>query len=268
MTVPQKVPEVSAPSLMSLKLVSLWNANELGSGTAFVVSNNSESFLITNWHNVAGRNLDTRERFSSRGVTPDQIAVLHNDAHSVGTWQWVTHDLLDDQDRPLWLVHPRLGNAADLVALPLDRMPRRAEVSFMPYSLEEALHPMMLKPSLTVSIVGFPFGLASNAGIGIWAQGSIASEPELDYDDKPMFLIDSRTRPGQSGSPVISFFGGGSLVDKTGNMFVGLPPQHELLGIYSGRINSESDIGRVWKTEAILETVQGGIRDHIDPSWP
>jgi hypothetical protein len=57
-------------------------------------------------------------------------------------------------------------------------------------------------------------------------------------------------------------------VDKTGNMFVGLPPQHELLGIYSGRINSESDIGRVWKTEAILETVQGGIRDHIDPSWP
>lgn len=33
-------------------------------------------------------------------------------------------------------------------------------------------------------------------------------------------------------------------------------PVSKLIGIYSGRINSESDLGIVWKTSAILELVR------------
>jgi len=62
-----------------------------------------------------------------------------------------------------------------------------------------------------LSIVGFPFGITGGGGLGVWVQGTIATEPSLDFDGMPRFLIDSRTRPGQSGSPVLAYHAGGAL---------------------------------------------------------
>ena len=38
----------------------------------------------------------------------------------------------------------------------------------------------------------------------IWKRGSIASEPEIPIDGKPMFYIDTATRQGMSGAPVFA----------------------------------------------------------------
>jgi len=61
-----------------------------------------------------------------------------------------------------------------------------------------------------VSIVGFPLGLTVSENethwhkeyFPIWKTGYIASEPSINFESKPIFLIDSRTKEGNSGSPV------------------------------------------------------------------
>jgi hypothetical protein len=50
-----------------------------------------------------------------------------------------------------------------------------------------------------MSLAGFPFGLAGAGSLAIWATGFIATEPEIDYNNQPTFLIDCLARPGQSG---------------------------------------------------------------------
>ena len=75
-------------------------------------------------------------------------------------------------------------------------------------------------------------------------------------EDLPIFLIDCRARPGQSGSPVVAYRSGGSVVLEDGTtVVVSGGPVHRFFGIYSGRINEKSDLGLVWKAQAIRELV-------------
>jgi hypothetical protein len=91
-------------------------------------------------------------------------------------------------------------------------------------------------------------------------KGAMASEPSIDFDNKPCFLIDARTRQGQSGSPVITFTSGG-FVTKTDGVAAVVTGQHyDLLGVYSGRINEQSDLGKVWKVRALREIIDSGVQ--------
>jgi hypothetical protein len=73
--------------------------------------------------------------------------------------------------------------------------------------------------------------------------------------DQPTFLIDCRSRQGQSGSAVISHRNGGSVAMTDGSTSIFGGPVTRFLGIYSGRVNAESDLGIVWKASAIAELV-------------
>ena len=109
---------------------------------------------------------------------------------------------------------------------------------------------MIVSPSEAVSIIGFPFGLASSGKFPIWKTGHIASDIDLNYKDKPVFLIDATTKPGMSGSPVIARRNGFSQTSK-GQRVGGTTER--FLGVYSGRIQDNSDVGMVWKPETIDE---------------
>lgn len=115
------------------------------------------------------------------------------------------------------------------------------------------------KPSDIISVVGFPFGISINGRMAIWATGFVASETDLD---SPIFLIDSRTRPGQSGSAVIAQRNGGAFSQKDGSTSIITGTTTQFLGIYSGRINKESDIGIVWKASAIKELIESIKKDN------
>ena len=103
-----------------------------------------------------------------------------------------------------------------------------------------------------LSVVGFPFGERNGGSFAVWATGFVATEPDIDHGGKPVFLIDCRSRHGQSGSPVILHHGYHA---KAANS-IGFQVSSELLGIYSGRINEQSDIGIVWKSSVIVELLQ------------
>jgi hypothetical protein len=64
---------------------------------------------------------------------------------------------------------------------------------------------------------------------------------------------------------VISYYHGGETVPLIdGDWQEGPEPVAELQGVYSGRINEESDIGIVWKREVIQEIIESRVRGNND----
>lgn len=243
---------IEKPSLQSLFLKMMSDGNELGNGTGFVYSNGADHYLITNRHNVTGRHQETQQPLSTTGAIPNEISILHNRAGKLGEWHFKNEKLLDENDQSLWHEHPVHGSRMDCVALKLTQLD---DVEIYAYNEYDNAPKIRLGPADYVSVVGFPFGIMGGGACAIWATGFIASEPAFDLGDLPLMLIDCRGRPGQSGSPVIAFRSGGSVAMEDGNISIFAGPVTVPVGIYSGRINDQSDLGLVWKMQAVREIV-------------
>ena len=211
------------------------------------------SYLVTNWHVVTGRRTDNHQPLDPRGAIPDAVVILHNKQGKLGAWTPKTERLLDEAGNPRWQEHPAHANGqADIVALPLTDVEGVELVSYDPWNPGPDT---LLGTAGPLSIIGFPFGRTGGGGLGIWVQGFVATEPELDFDGLPCFLIDSRTRSGQSGSPVVNYSGGGMIPMADGGSAVFTGPVERFVGVYSGRISAESDLGFVWKAAAVQAAV-------------
>ncbi|WGR73291.1 MULTISPECIES: hypothetical protein [unclassified Bradyrhizobium] len=111
-----------------------------------------------------------------------------------------------------------------------------------------------------VFILGFPPRLALPGTLAIWKRGSVASEPLVNIAGQmPIFFVDSATRHGMSGSPVLHF--GKALINSRGlpapapQAFV----EPWLVGVYAGRRGSspeeqEMSLGRVWHRRHLLSS--------------
>ena len=244
---------ISEPSVKSLFIEMQFNRQPLATGTAFVVNGKTRPLLITNRHNVTGRNPHTNEPLSKSAGIPNQIVIIHNRKGRLGEWVPKLEPILDDDDNPLWFEHPTLKNNADFVALPLTSLD---DVEIAPYDVVTTGPNFNVGPADILSVVGFPFGLQAGGSLAVWATGFMASEPDVDFNNLPVFLIDCRSRQGQSGSAVIAHRAEGTAMMIDGKLGSFMNPVYKFLGIYSGRINSESDLGIVWKASAIKELVQ------------
>ena len=241
---------IAEPSVKSLLIEIRVNGNPLGTGTAFVATAPRGQMLITNRHNMSGRHQQTGQPLSPTGAVPDEVRILHNRANQLG--QWVSRvEALYANGQPLWVEHPVLGAQADFVALPLTQL---ADVQLYPYTLGVGGPAIIVAPAEVVSVVGFPFGLTAGGGLAVWATGFVATDPDIDYANLPVFLIDCRSRQGQSGSAVIAHRTGGAVATE-GGVMLGGGVMTRFLGIYSGRVNVESDLGFVWKAAAIRQLV-------------
>ncbi|MDW9781839.1 serine protease [Sinorhizobium meliloti] len=241
---------IELESIRSLFIEMYFREQKLSSGTGFVCLSPIGPALITNRHNVTGRHQETNRPLSSNGGLPDRIRIWHN-AAQMGHWVPVDEVLFDANETPLWFEHPTFGSQADFVALPLTA--GHNEVFLHAYDLSAPERPLKLGPADTVSIIGFPFGLSASGRFAIWVSGFIASEPRVHFNDFPVFLVDCRSRPGQSGSPVVISKVGGPFVFEDGSTGLGTGRLTQFLGIYSGRIHPESDVGMVWHRSAILD---------------
>ena len=240
---------IAVPSVRSLLLQMRVSGQPLATGTGFVVNANSRPVLLTNRHNVTGRRQDNDAPLSPTGGVPDSVCVLHNRAGKLGEWLF-REEPLYTAGRPLWVEHPVLGRKADVVALPLTAL---SDVELYPYDVTNPGPQILYGPAQVISVVGFPFGLQAGGSLAVWATGFIASEPAVNFSGLPTFLIDCRSRPGQSGSAVIVYGAGGTFAMEDGSTAVMAGEVIRLLGIYSGRINEQSDLGIVWKVSAIAE---------------
>ncbi len=250
----------------SLFIEMYFNDQKLSSGTAFLVANDPRSHctLITNRHNVTGRNQQTGECLSKHCATPNYVIIYFHKNNSAGEWHEVKLPLYHHNDTPCWIEDPVLGSDVDVIALNLSW---GSDITKIPYYINTNLDRdnLYVGPADTVSVIGFPFGISAYGKFPVWATGFIAQDLQLMTDDKPCFLIDCRARQGQSGSPVVAYRSGGYRIyepDGKVSSVLSATPKWEFLGIYSGRINSESDLGVVWNVSVISRILNAAEKDY------
>ena len=119
------------------------------------------------------------------------------------------------------------------------------DVELYPYDPVNLGPEIQVGPADPVSVIGFPFGITAGGSFGVWATGFLASELNINFNNLPIVLVDYRSRHGQSGSPVLAYRVRGTVAMKNGGTSIFSGPVKKFIGVYSGRINEESDLGIV-----------------------
>jgi hypothetical protein len=228
---------------------------ELGSATGFQI-NYCQGYLVTNWHVVSGVNPITSEC----SAIPNKLIVRYKRYFDFDNYTWLEKiiDLYNAEGEKIWYEHPAFGAKVDVVVIPLNE-----DSNYVHYKDKFDIHcEYELNVTENVFVLGFPLGYtikSKEEPHAVWTSGTIASDPSLglniDKVDLPVFLIDSKTRQGQSGSPVIYYNEAGWDNHFNGGIAMWGSPFMKEIGVYSGRIHKDSDLGYVWKWEVIRDIV-------------
>lgn len=227
----------------------------LSIGTGFVWEASGEFFLITNWHNVSGRDPFSGKHIAASAAEPDRLRIWWNQKGQLGQKLQKMEATHSSNNEPLWWVHPQHGNQVDVVALPItpDANAEMYPINRMPSDL------LKLQIGMDLYVLGYPFGIGPG-GLPIWKRGSFASEPEVFERDKPYMLIDTASRPGMSGAPVIRRSWGTHFLE-SGNLSIGQGTATKFVGVYSGRLATsdplDAQLGLAWPASLIEEIIAG-----------
>lgn len=257
-------------SLTTLQLAIGFTETDIvfSTATGFIFLYNNKNYLITNWHNVTGRNPLTGESLSQKhsGI-PNILVTYLRIKNSNGQAQPEKIFLYEDYEmtKPKWLVHPIYKENVDVVAIELET---NEELIYSAINKSDFDIDILPEVGDNCFIIGYPFEDFRYLGFPIWKRASISTEPTVNEDQLPKILVDTATRPGLSGSPVI--------YQRTGihNMNGGVFSDNSLigrirgfLGVYSGRIGKDeihAQLGIVWKSKVIEEIIQGRTRGNIE----
>lgn len=258
--------KIRSESFAAFKIRMFFNETELSEGTGFFWKGHSRLFAVTNWHNISGRNARTLKHLSKTLAEPNRATLIFYQKAN----EWAEQRELEiewpSSGKTNWIQHS-LGRKVDVIALDITDAIPQSKSSIT--TINRGNDPdFLLQVAEEVYILGFPLGLHLKE-LPIWKRGTIATEPDLNYDEDPMFLIDTASNKGMSGSPVISIKSSGP--SRSGNMVISSRESTRFLGVYSGRIapNGELDaqLGMVWKEHVIDEIVlKGKFFDHSEVS--
>ncbi len=228
---------------------------ELALGTSFLYRRHGRLYLLSNWHNFAGRDPATKEPLSAHAGVPDTVSCYFclNGQYIQREWQDIP---LNSGGEPDWYQHPKLGSDVDIGALPIELSDKYKPIVIneMPYTK------MVLRVSHDVFVLGYPLGLVNSHGLPVWKRATVASEPGVS---DPFFFVDTATRAGMSGSPVIHRYRGFYKNDpeaQEARPDDWLGEADDFVGIYSGRLGAsqlEAQLGIVWKPNLIDEVIDG-----------
>jgi hypothetical protein len=273
-------------SLRAVPIDMLCNGCVLGSATGFFWTFADTTFLITNWHVIAGRSPTTLISPHWAAAVPDEIRYprfIDGDIHPEAHYSFVKLHNPDDEGSPAWVQHPVHGSAVDVAAIKIpttiiintvkgDQVSTVRPAGSVQARLFEDSNDIISKWNGTrlhmgddLFILGFPLGLLPTKHYPIWKRASVATEMDILLDGKPAFLVDTATRKEMSGSPVVH-------IDRTGRAYwngISAPGRNiSFVGIYSGRHigdkTIEAQLGIVWREELIREILiakQPGIID-------
>jgi hypothetical protein len=247
-------------SLSTIPLEQYFDDTPLAWGTGFIWRRGIQFYLVTCWHVLSGCNFFTRKNLRADAGRPNVLRTLFNTGTGFSDRQQWDIKIWDEDSRPLWLVHPN-KDAADIAVLPLPSPPRADTAGYPINELANAaLH---IAVGMEVFILGYPFAIELPA-YPVWKRGSIASEPGLVRCSENYMLVDTASRPGMSGAPVIRRSWTNHMV-QPGVMAPVDTPLNKFIGVYSGRMRTEhpleAQIGLVWDGSFIDEIIAGNVRD-------
>lgn len=251
------------------------NGTSVGTASFFSYQDSGDAryhFLVTNRHVV-----ENAKRFAF-------FFIKGQDKHPVLGEQM---DILVDQPQYTWHYHsdPEVDIAVMPLAPVLDGL-KNKEIEIFLKSIPHTVIPTQeqlaeMDALEEILFVGYPIGLYDSANLTpIWRSGITATPPQLDYENRPAFLIDASVFPGSSGSPVFLYRHGGYRnrqggleIGRTQIFFMGVVTQ-VFYDTQFGRIEQHPvptrteprarmqekiDLGVVTKSTAVLETVKQTI---------
>jgi hypothetical protein len=245
-------------------------AHKLSNGTGFFFDTGKFTFLVTARHNLSARHWETNELISSRGVEPTHLRMRFRERPKDSQFrqQQIQMDeylfpLIDDDGIPNWIEHPDYRRRMDVAALAFEAPETNQIECWTPETSGSDVNSGVWVAQ-DVFAVGYPFGQVGALDLPLWIRGTVASEPALHYlykgDPLPVILIDARTRTGQSGSPTVIL--NRRFVEDTHQHTA--TPRSKLVGIYTGRLSDEADLGFVWRIEDVQKMFDEGVRGSFD----
>jgi hypothetical protein len=249
---------VSPPQLHSFRIAKLEVLAEntgapLADATGFFCEFRGCTFLVTNWHVVAGRHYQTNEPLHRSRALPGKLTihahiastVVPIDAPSSSTTFQIS--LFNPDGGACWLEHPLFGRNVDVIAIEMDsRIPECSRLFRLDLEAELA-RDITLSVMDQAFVTGYPLSASTTPNsLPIYKSGTIASEPGV-FDSEPRIYIDGKTKTGMSGSPVM--VKGPAHNDDKQSL--------SLVGIYSGRDRQErtefeAELGIMWPYKECL----------------
>jgi hypothetical protein len=253
------MPAIDQFTLTAIPLELYFHDTPLGHATGFLWQIQNEYYLVTNWHVLSAKDFFTLQNLRPDAGRPNVLRALFQFPGQFQKQEWRI-PVRDKDDVPLWLVHP--GSRVDIAVLPFPVGPD-AIVGLYPLNVL-ADEPLVIGIGMEVFILGFPFKITPPA-FPIWKRGSIASEPELARMSGGYMHVDTASRPGMSGAPVIRRSVGTHFLTDGSSTITDYKYKTKFLGVYSGRIPTdhpyEAQIGLVWHASYINEIIAGNMRD-------
>ncbi|MER6496106.1 trypsin-like peptidase domain-containing protein [Streptomyces griseorubiginosus] len=251
----------------------------LGPATGFLVGVPGDYWLVTAWHVLSGRRSDTGAVMSeSTGLCPDYVRVRFASQEDL-TPIHAEYPLYTDESQDTPRFRSPDNQRIDIAALHIGTVPGTAVDAPLGNTWPtlrdlhpreprlqlgtEADTPIPLRITDRLFVLGFPFGDTGSWPFAVWTAAPVASEPLARWNGLPGFLLDSRTREGQSGSPVVMHIRPGEPVVADGQVHMHEESVTALVGIYSGRLKRNSDLGMVWTTDALF----GFLPEVAPPNW-
>lgn len=265
----------------------------LSIGTGVICQHENNYFIVTAWHNLTGLHSETLKCLSKNCGIPDNVVVtLAVSCPSSGVTRLSITLPLVDENKSLFFIHPMNWPRVDVAVIPFDHAAehlselhlstgekRNIRVSLMmpmANGIQAAICPIQkyLIPDNNVIkewlesvevteelfIPGYPHNIQDYYAQPVWKRATIASSVQHGWNGEPKFLVDSASKSGMSGSPVLYYSPKGS-VRVYGTTYQFGRDVAILAGIYVGRlrVDGEADpqIGTVWNQSVINKIIQG-----------
>ncbi len=247
------MPAVDIYSRAAVPIDACFDNEVVSTATAFVWRHQEATYLITSWHVASGRHPFTRDHLDSQTlVEPNKLIAHVLDPGAPERRIPVEVALRSGEGAPLWLQHQ--NRQIDIAAIKLSAEGAGAT----PAVNELRAEPLELFVASNVFVLGYPLPFRSKLW-PVWKHATVATDPLEPINGLPYFLIDTATRKGMSGAPVIlRSVGGYAAVDNVSR----------LVGIYSGREGIAEDdrfqLGIVWHAALINQVLDDPLDGVIE----
>lgn len=264
----------SDPANSVVHLTTRRGEAQLATGSGVLYERNGSVYIVTAWHNLAGRHSETLHPLHTQGGLPDNVVatIANRSFNETQTWGYIRRPVLiplEDSERTFYLVHSQGWPRIDVAVIPIDpeqpnealysiasgeqftlAMPLRSEApgnGALGFDIEciQASEAgakgfgidfnAFLLPSDDLFILGYPQNIVDWTGQPLWKRATVASSPQLGWQREKMFLVDCASREGMSGAPAIYYSSGGHL-HVGAKHFIAGQPTAIFHGIYVGRL--------------------------------
>lgn len=255
--------------------IKLNDGNKLVSqGTGFYVvhwyGEETVLFLVTNYHVLTGSSPIEGKPPIGNNIEFN-IHISKDNPEKVKNFNY---PLYTKEGNPIWLVN-KDNPEADLAIIPMPvNVYNEADIVNC-INEKWSTNKLKVRTTTRTTVVGYPYGYYDTKNsLPIWKTGSIASEPDIDFEGKKLIVLDISAFPGMSGAPVFAVAQGmyetteGTLEGGFINKFLGIYASMQMLNKHKyleelinhtsvGIKDTESlQLGHVWKAQLIFDVLK------------